>query len=179
MTSAGFAQSPWQGDGRWGSWGYQNDKDRREYNQGVRDGENDRAHGRAFHPRHSEQDYMNGYRAGFGTGGGGGWQGRRNDGEVNRGYPSGPYYPGNPNGGYRGNNSQSAAYNNGYQQGLQYGASDRNNGHSNRPTYSSTYQNGTSGYNSSMGGQTAYKQSFRQGYIAGYQRGYGGAGGRR
>ena len=102
-------------------------------------------------------------------------------------YPNGPYggYGGTyGNGGYGtygqygnyGGNAQSVAYNQGYQTGLSYGAADRNNGHSYRPTYSSTYQHGTSGYNSSMGSQTAYKNAFRQGYQAGYQRGYGGGG---
>jgi len=177
LSSAGFAQAPWWGQRNPNGWGYQNDRDRREYEQGYRDGEHDRTHGRSAHPRHNERDYLNGYRAGYGNNGGG-WQGRRDD-RVYRapgtyGYP-GQY--GNPGQyGTYGNNAQGLAYNNGYQTGLQYGAADRNNGHSFRPTYSSTYQNGTSGYNSSMGSQTAYKNAFRQGYQAGYDAGYNGRG---
>src|SRR5436309_495138 len=107
LSSASFAQAPgWGYQNR--NWGYQNDRDRREYNNGYRDGENDRQHGRSWHPRHNEQDYMNGYRAGFGRNGGG-WQGRRDndhDRDNRGGYPSGPYYPGNnPNGDYRGGNT--------------------------------------------------------------------------
>ena len=192
MTTASFAQTPWwQGNDndRWGNWGYQNGRDN-AYDRGVRDGREDREHGRNWHPRNQGQAYLNGYRAGFGQNGGG-WQGRRNDHDGDEayrgGYNGGPYrnpngtYGNYPYGGYGGGNAQSLAYNNGYQNGLNYGAADRNNGHSFRPTYSSTYQHGTSGYNSSMGSETAYKNAFRQGYQAGYQRGYGGGygGGRR
>jgi hypothetical protein len=183
MTSASFAQAPWwQGNGndRWGNWGYQNGQNE-PYERGVRDGREDRARNRSWHPRNEGQAYLNGYRAGYGQNGGG-WQGRNNGNYGNPGpyrNPNGPYGGNNPYGGYGGNNVSSLAYNNGYQNGLNYGAADRNNGHSYRPTYSSTYQNGTSGYNSSMGSQTAYKNAFRQGYQAGYQRGYGGGGGGR
>jgi hypothetical protein len=186
LSSASFAQAPWWGQNN--GWGYQNDKDRREYNNGYRDGSNDRSHGRSWHPRHSEQDYMNGYRAGYGSNGGG-WQGRRdndhdrddayrgNNGNWGNGqYGNGPYNNGPYRNGQYGNNAQGLAYNNGYQTGMNYGAADRNNGHSYRPTYSSTYQNGTSGYNSSMGSQTAYKNAFRQGYQAGYDAGFNSRG---
>lgn len=71
-----------------------------------------------------------------------------------------------------GNNGQNAAYNNGFQAGVGYGQTDRNTGHSNRPTYSSTYRNGTSGYNSYMGNKSAYKSAFQQGFQAGYAQGY-------
>jgi hypothetical protein len=177
MTSASFAQAPWsQGNGndRWGTWGYQYGQNE-AYERGVRDGRDDRARNRAWHPRNQSQAYLNGYRAGYGQNGGG-WQGQNN--RPYRG-PTGPYGGNNPYGGYGANNAQSVAYNNGYQTGLNYGAADRNNGHSNRPTYSSTYQNGSSGYNSSMGPKSAYKSAFQQGYRAGYERGYNGAGGRR
>lgn len=190
MTSASFAQAPWWGqrdrDDRWGNWGYQNGRDN-AYERGVRDGREDRARNRNWHPRNQGQAYLNGYRAGYGRIGGG-WQGRRNDNDRDDDYrgtyrgPYGPYGGNNPYGGYGGyggNDVQSLAYNSGYQHGLGYGQADRNNGHSYRPTYSSTYQNGTNGYNSSMGSQTAYKNAFRQGYQAGYNSGYYGGGGRR
>ena len=175
MTSAGFAQSPWwqnDRDNRWGNWGYQGGQDR-AYDRGVRDGREDRERNRNWHPRNQGQAYLNGYRAGYGTNGGG-WQGRRDDNYR------GPYGGNNPYGGYGGGgNAQNLAYNNGYQSGQSYGTTDRNTGHSNRPTYSSTYQNGSSGYNSSMGSKSAYKAAFQQGFMAGYERGYGGGGGRR
>ncbi len=177
MTSASFAQAPWwqsDRDNRWGNWGYQNGRDN-AYDRGVRDGREDREHRRSWHPRNQGQAYLNGYRAGFGTNEG--YRGGNNSGPY-RG-PSGPYGGNNPYGGYGANDPSSIGYRNGYSTGQSYGAADRNNGHSYRPTYSSTYQNGTSGYNSSMGSQTAYKNAFRNGYRAGYDAGYNGRGGRR
>ena len=97
------------------------------------------------------------------------------------GYPNGTYRQG-PYGGYGnygGNNAQSVAYNNGFREGVGYGQSDRNNGHSYRPSYSSTYQNGHNGYNSSYGSQMAYKRAYQDGFRAGYDRGYNSGGGRR
>jgi hypothetical protein len=179
MTSASFAQAPWWGQ-RDRGWGYQNDRDRREYDHGYRDGANDREHGRSWHPRHNERDYMNGYRAGFGRNGGG-WQGRRNDHDGDEGYRGGnnggPY--GNyPYGGRGGDNAQSVAYNNGYQEGLSYGERDRSSGRRSTPVDSGVYHDATRGYNPAYGDRTAYRLAFRQGYVAGYQRGYNG-GGRR
>jgi hypothetical protein len=168
MSGVSLAQSPWwwQRD-RDGSWGYQ-DRDRDgiddRYEIGLRDGRSDREHRRAWNPRHPGAAYMNGYRAGYGTG----W---RNDNDRGRDY-RGPYGTG-PYGGY--GNQNKLAYNNGYQQGLRYGETDRNSGHSNRPTYSSTYQNGSSGYNSSYGSKAEYKRAFQDGFRAGYERGFNGA----
>ena len=176
MSSASFAQAPgWgqrDGDNRWGNWGYQGGQDR-AYERGVRDGREDRERRRAWHPRNQGQAYLNGYRAGYGRSGGG-WEGRR-DGDHDRDDRDrgniGTY---GPYGGYATNHPQRAAYNNGYQTGLSYGTTDRNTGHSNRPTYSSTYRNGTNGYNSSMGDKQAYRSAFQQGFMAGYERGYSG-----
>ena len=174
MTSAGFAQAPgWQNDrdNRWGNWGYQSGRDN-AYDRGVRDGREDRERRRAWHPRNQGQAYLNGYRAGYGTDGGG-WQGRRDHDRDDR------YGGNNPYGGYGANHPQRVAYNNGYQTGMSYGTTDRNTGHSNRPTYSSMYRNGTNGYNSSMGDKQAYRSAFQQGFMAGYERGYTGGGVRR
>ena len=186
MTSASFAQAPWwQGNGnnRWGNWGYQNGQDN-AYDRGVRDGRDDRAHNRSWHPRNQGQAYLNGYRAGYGQNGGG-WQGRNNGNYGNNGpyrNPNGTYGGNNPYGGYGGyggNNAQNVAYNNGYQEGLSYGQSDRSRCKSYEPTGGGHYQSGTDGYNSSYGDKSAYKNAYRQGYLAGYQRGYNGGGGRR
>lgn len=181
-TSASFAQAPWwQGNGndRWGNWGYQNGRDN-AYDRGVRDGREDREHRRSWHPRNQGQAYLNGYRAGFGQNGGG-WQGRRDNDD----YRGGPYrnpngtYGNYPYGGRGGNNAQSLAYNNGYQEGLGYGTRDRSAGRRSTPTDSGVYHDATRGYNSSYGDRTAYRLAFRQGFQAGYQRGYYGGGGRR
>ncbi|MBZ5512217.1 MAG: hypothetical protein LAN70_13760 [Acidobacteriia bacterium] len=139
------------------------------YQQGLKHGQEDRDNHRALRYRvHPNNDadrraYEFGYNQAYQ--GHGTYQGRPGQ----RG-PTGnrPY----------GNDVQRLAYDNGFKTGLDYGRADRNNGHSNRPTYSSTYQNGTSGYNSSMGSETAYKNAFREGYRAGYAEGYN-AGGRR
>lgn len=185
MSGASFAQGPWWGqrDRDHDAWQYQNNGHEKQYDRGLSDGRSDREHGRGWHPRNQGRAYVEGYRAGFGHNGGG-WQGRRNDHDADDGYRGGNGgYRGPSNvpygGGYGGNNAQGAAYNNGFQEGVRYGAADKNNGHSNRPTYSSTYQKGTNGYNSSMGSETAYKHSFQDGFRAGYDRGYNGGGYRR
>jgi hypothetical protein len=173
MSGASFAQAPQTGPRDGDGWHFQGHSDP-AYDRGLRDGRSDREHGRGWHPHNNGQAYLNGYRAGFGRDGGG-WQGRRdNDRDVYRG----------GNGGYRnpgayGNNAQTIAYNNGYREGVGYGQSDRNNGHSYRPTYSATYRNGHNGYNSSYGSEMAYKRAFQDGFRAGYDRGYNGGGYRR
>ncbi len=181
LTGASFAQGPWSGQGNRG-WGYQGNA-QGPYDRGYRDGRSDREHGRAWSPRNNGKKYIEGYRAGYGSNGGG-WRDHRNDHDADdahrggtgpyRGGPYGNYPSGTAPYGNTTSNAQRVAYNNGYQEGMRYGAADRNNGHSNRPTYSSTYQRGTSGYNSSMGSETAYKHSFQDGYRAGYDAGYNG-----
>ena len=167
MSGVSLAQSPWwwQRD-RDGHWGYQ-DRDRDgindRYEHGLRDGRSDREHHRAWHPRNDNAAYMNGYRAGYGRD----WrQGDDDRWRNNRG----PY----GNGPYANQNVQKLAYDNGYQQGLRYGQTDRNTGHSNRPTSSGTYKNGSSGYNSTYGSKSEYKHAFQDGFRAGYERGYYG-----
>ncbi len=195
LTGASYAQSPWWGSQGNGAWGYQGNSSV-PYDRGFSDGREDREHGRGWHPRNNGRKYLDGYRAGYGAYGG--KHGRRDDDDYRRGggpyngpygngpYNSGPYnngpyrngpygngpYGNYPNGSY--SNAQRIAYNNGYQEGLGYGAADRNNRHSYRPTYSSTYQKGTNGYNSSMGSETAYKHAYQDGYRAGYDAGYNG-----
>ena len=179
MCGASFAQSPWWGQNRgpYGNWGYQDrDRDGRDdrYERGLRDGRSDREHHRAWHPRDGNTAYMNGYRAGYGTG----WQGRRDDDRY-RG-PNGPYgngpYGNGPysNAPYGGGNAGRVAYNNGYQNGLDYGRRDRAAGRRYTPTSSGVYEDADRGYNSSYGDKTSYRLQFRQGYQAGYQRAYYG-----
>jgi hypothetical protein len=133
------------------------------YQQGWNHGQEDRDNHRALRYRvHPNNDadrraYELGYNHGY---------------QGNTTYQGRYDQHGRPGDRQYGNDVQRMAYNNGFQTGLDYGRADRNNRHSNRPTYSSTYQKGTSGYNSSMGSQTAYKNAFREGYRAGYAKGY-------
>lgn len=99
--------------------------------------------------------------------------------ERNRGYGT---YGGYGNGGY-GNygysNIAQIAQNQGYQAGLNTGASDAQRGQSYDPQRSHYYQNATYGYSSSYGNREAYKQYYRDGFQRGYQEGfrqYGGNG---
>ena len=166
MSGASLAQgSPWgQSDG----WHYLGHSDV-PYDRGVQDGRYDREHGRGWNPHNNGQAYLNGYRAGYGRDGGGAPGPYRT---PNGTYGRGPNGPGN-------NNAQTIAYNNGFREGVGYGQSDRNNGHSFRPTYSATYRNGHNGYNSSYGSEMAYKRAYQDGFRAGYDRGYNSGGGRR
>jgi len=171
MTSAGLAQAPsWQGNSnnRWGSWSYQEGHDK-NYDRGVRDGRGDREHKRDWHPRNQGQEYMNGYRAGFGPH----EEHRGGDHDRDDKFRGGDERYG-PYGGYAVDHPQRVAYSNGYQQGLNYGTTDRTTGHSNRPTYSSMYKNGTNGYTFGMGDKAAYRAAFQQGFMKGYERGYSG-----
>ena len=193
LCGIGSAQTWGQRDNR---WGWQNRQDQKEYEHGMRDGQNDRSHNRSWHPRHNERDYMAGYRAGFGSDRGYGRGGRDGDGDHDRDdrrpsrdnsgyYPNTGNYPNRypngqyPNGQYGNGNIQQIGYQNGFQQGLHYGAEDRNTGHSNRPDYSSTYRNGSNGYNPSYGDKMTYKRAFQEGFRAGYAQAYEGRGGYR
>lgn len=148
--------------------GHDKDKDNdnannSNYQQGWNHGQDDRANHRArrYRVRPDNDVDRRAYESGY------------NQGYQGNGPYKGQYGQYGPKGNRPyGNNIQGVAYNNGFQNGLGYGQADRNNGHSNRPTYSSTYQNGTKGYNSSYGSQTAYKNAFREGYRAGYAQGY-------
>lgn len=126
----------------------------RLYQQGLRDGREDREHGRGFFIRDRRWDdrgdrdaYVAGYREGFGL------YGDRDDAYYGRRY-------------------QSQAYNFGFQDGARIGARDRNGGHSFRPTNGDRYDDADRGYNSSFGSKDAYRNAYRSGYVAGYEQGY-------
>jgi hypothetical protein len=163
MCGTALAQAPWSWDrdqDRVGRWSYQERHDE-QYDKGLRDGRSDREHRRAWHPRHGNQAYMNGYRAGYGPG----WRG---DHDRDDGWRNGP------NGVYRGRDVQQIAYNNGYQEGIRIGHNDRNAGRRYRPTNSREYKHGDSGYNSAYGNKGMYRNSFQDGFRAGYDRGFNG-----
>jgi len=144
-------------DGRYYAGDHEPREQNRFYQQGLRDGHEDREHGRGWRIRDRHWDdrgdrdaYIDGYRAGFG----------------------GPAYGmRDPDDGYRRNYRQQA-YNFGYEDGLRIGAQDRNGGHSFRPTHGDRWDDADRGYTSSFGSKQAYKDAYRSGYREGYERGY-------
>ncbi|MGI9100998.1 MAG: hypothetical protein ACR2IF_01015 [Terriglobales bacterium] len=67
-----------------------------------------------------------------------------------------------------------AAYQNGFQDGINDGTRDLQSGHSFRATNTDRYEDADSGYNSSLGDKDQYKAMYRQGYAAGYQQAFSG-----
>ncbi|MGB9178400.1 MAG: hypothetical protein WCB68_04060 [Pyrinomonadaceae bacterium] len=87
----------------------------------------------------------------------------------NGGYGNNGRYGGYGNNGY---NVYQIAQQNGYQAGLNTGASDAQRRQSYSPQRSHYYQNATNGYNSSYGNREGYKQAYRNGFVQGYNQGY-------
>jgi hypothetical protein len=90
----------------------------------------------------------------------------------------------------RGNNGRYGDYGNygygnqiardrGYQDGLQTGANDANQGKSYDPQRSHYYKNATYGYDRSYGNRDQYKQVYRDSFVQGYNEGYRRYGGNR
>lgn len=180
----GLAQNDWrwqQRDEHQGVWDTNRSK---EYNNGIRDGRNDRAHNRSAHPRHNDAEYMSGYRAGYGSGN---WRDnhrrdrdhdrdrdrdhdRDRDRDRDRDHEArrGPGAYGQPQ------NAQRIGYDNGLREGLRVGEGDRAGRKGYRCTTSDLYKHGTAGYMSSYGDQNLYRQNFQQGYRTGYDRAYYG-----
>jgi len=146
------------------------------YQRGRTRGQDDAAANRSqrYRPNFNNDYDREAYQAGYDQGvqdGRAQYNGRHNRGqyEPNDQYGRGGQY-GQNNGQY-GNNQ---AVEIGAQDGLNDGRTDRQTGHSNRPTQGDNYKNALRGYNSSMGGENAYKALYRQGYGPAYQRGYTG-----
>jgi hypothetical protein len=165
-------------------WGQRDNDDRQAYKDGLNQGQQDARHNRRFNPESSrwrERDdreaYRSGYERGFQQSGGysnGGYNngvwGRDRDGDRDRGgYGRGGY------GGY----GLNAARQNGYQDGLNDGSSDRRSRHSNRPTHDSNFKHADHGYIPTYGNREYYKQTYREAYQNGYQQGYNSGGGWR
>lgn len=150
------------------------------YQRGVTQGQNDGSRNRTqqyrgtFNNDWDRRAYQAGYDKGF-QDGRTQYSSRMNNGTYRRGGPYGNGQDG-PYGQY-GNNNQAAQM--GSQDGLNDGRTDRSTGHSNRPTQGDNYKNALRGYNSSFGGETAYKAAYRQAYGPAYQQGYTGQGYRR
>ena len=146
--------------------------DNSHYQQGWQHGQEDRAnkHARRYREHFDNDADRRAYETGYNQGYTGQYV---HNGQYGRPYPVGP--------GHRpwGDNIQNVAYNNGFQEGLQYGRTDSTTGHSNRPTYSSTYKKGIAGYDYSYGDRTQYRAVFQEGFREGYARGYNEGGYRR
>jgi hypothetical protein len=94
----------------------------------------------------------------------------------NRGYDNNGVYGNNGGyggyGGYGRNNVYQIAQDQGYQAGLNTGASDAERGQSYDPQRSHYYKSATDGYNSSYGNKDAYKQAYRNAFVQGYREGF-------
>jgi hypothetical protein len=90
----------------------------------------------------------------------------RNDGVYDRTSPNAGTYPNNR--GYL----NSAAYDNGYRDGLEKGLEDAGDNDSYDPVRHSRYRSADHGYNSRHGSKDTYKLAYRDGFEAGYEQGY-------
>jgi len=146
------------------------------YQRGVAQGQRDSRSNRTqqyrgtFNNDWDRRAYQAGYDKGFQDG---------RDQYNSRTNNSDAYRRGGPYGQYGQNSNGSQAAQMGSQDGLNDGRTDRATGHSNRPTKGDNYKNALRGYNSSFGGETAYKAAYRQAYGPAYQQGYTGQGYRR
>ena len=105
---------------------------------------------------------------------------RNNDRVYGNGYPN--TYPAYPNRGYGNNNgyygTNTVAYDNGYQKGLEKGRNDARDRDSYDPVRYKEYRNADNGYNSRYGSKDQYKLAYRDGFEAGYAQAYQANGGR-
>lgn len=179
---------------RAGQFGQYNDRNRnyntnsRWFQEGLRDGQGDRASNRQQQYRlrgnnnpnsARTRDYQAGYDQGYNGNNrrfGGQYDPRRN-GQYGQGqYGQGQYGQGQYGQGQYGQygNINNTAARNGQQDGLFDGQKDRQTGHSNRPTQGDWYKSATRGYDNSLGDREQYKVAYRNAYLPAYQRGYTG-----
>jgi len=143
--SATTAQAQWRRDRQIQDRDYRRDRDR------DRDGDRDDRRDRNYRNRRDDRNGRNGRDRNYGNYGNYGGYGR--------------------NGGY-GYNVYQAAISQGYQAGLNTGASDAQRGQSYNPQRSHYFRNPpTNGYGS-YGNRGQYQQSFREGFVRGYADGY-------
>jgi len=165
----------------------QNNANNPHYQQGIRDGQDDRANNRGHQYRSESREgsdrsayqagYDQAYRAPYSQDRRDRRYGNDRDGNRQNRQPENGQY-GAIYGNRQGGNNQYARFANqasetGRQDGYSQGLGDRNNGHSNRPTSHGYYTDGDHGYNSSMGPKAQYTAAYRQGYLQGYAQGYG------
>lgn len=162
----------------YGNNGGNNNNNRNARNQGyqfgLQTGASDAQRGQSYNPQRSHyyrdassqpfrNGFVQGYNAGFRQ-----YAGNRNGTYNNGGYRNDGTYN---NGGYRNdgyNNGNQAALNQGYQQGINTGASDAQRRQSYSPERSKHYQNASS---------PAFRDGFVRGYDAGYRQYAGNNGG--
>ena len=144
----------------------------RAYEEGLRMGQADNQQRVRTHERSNRwtndrdrNDYAAGYRRGYGS---------SND-SHDRDYDRDRRDRGR---GY-GNNGMQVAQQHGYDDGVNEGRLDRQNGHSFRPTHDRGYQLATNGYEATFGTRQQYQQWYRQTYQQGYEAGYNGNARRR
>ncbi len=157
---------------QWG-WGQGDNDDRQAFREGYQHGQWDAQHGRRFDPddnRWREGDDRRAFRAGYERGfresgyrGDGGWRGHDGDRDDDYGYRGAGY-------------GLNAARQNGYQDGINDGARDRQTGHSYRPGHDDNYRHADHGYIPNYGNKNYYKQAYRDAYIRAYQQGYNSGG---
>ena len=75
--------------------------------------------------------------------------------------------------GTRNNSVYSAAFDNGYRDGLEKGREDRGDNDSFDPVRHSRYRSADRGYESRYGTKEQYKLAYRDGFEAGYEQGFG------
>jgi hypothetical protein len=149
-------------------WQHRDDDDRQAFRDGFQRGRWDAEHRRRSdwddNCRYREDDDRRAYHAGYDRGyreAGYSFNGGDGDHDRNDGYGRG----------YRGN-GLNAARQFGYQDGLNDGVGDRQNGHSFRPGHDSNYKHADRGYDPRFGNRNDYKSYYRQAYEQGYQQGY-------
>jgi hypothetical protein len=173
------------GYGRDNRGGYYGDESQNQaYQQGYKDGLWDNQHGQQNRNRYWKNSddaraYRDGYNAAYR---GGGYSGRNGDWDRDNHRRSGAWNNGSwgyGNGSYgNGGYGNSGYARQGYIDGMNDGSSDRQSGHSFRPTEWAGYKHADRGYSSASGmSKDQYKQAYRDSYMQGYQRGY--YGGRR
>jgi hypothetical protein len=184
LSLPAFAQYDRDGDGSYSwrqddhrGWGWQNGRDDDDnrgyygnnsgaYRDGYQDGLRDRRDGRNWSMRNNRyrdrddrdaysRGYAEGYRSDGDRGGRGGWG-------WNGG--NGAYY----------SNAYKFGQRSGYQDGLRFGAHDRQHGIPFRATRTQEYRDGDHYYKGSYGDKNQYRNGYRQAFLDAYRQGYYG-----
>lgn len=169
---------------QWGwGWQHRDGDDRAAFRDGYRQGQWDARQGRRadwddrcnYRDNDDRVAFRNGYTQGYREVSA---EYRRGDGDNDGddGYYRGDRGGYGAYGGY-GGYAFNAARQYGFQDGLNDGRADRNNGHSFRPGHDSNYRHADRGYDPRFGNLNGYKAAYRQAYQQGYQQGYNSGGG--
>jgi hypothetical protein len=169
----GDGNNGWQQDDH-RNWGWQNGRDDDDdhgyygnnnyaYRDGYQDGLRDRRDGRnwnmrdnRYRDRDDRDAYSHGYAEGYRN------DGYRGDWGWNGG--NGAYY----------SNAYNFGRRSGYQDGLRFGAHDRQYGIPFRPTRTQEYRDGDHYYQGGYGDKNQYRDGYRQAFLNAYRQGYYG-----